>query len=238
MKTLALAVLAGVAASANAAVLFNNGPVFDVAGSPNLSVLQSPPNTTFGYGAQGGTVNNAVADDFTVTAAAGWNVTNLRFFMYQTGANSAFTFTNISFDIVSNLAAPRAFTSVGVGASNNGGLVAYRVTQTTLGDRARAIFAIDVPVNINLAQGTYWLRWNATGTLASGPWQPPVVPQGTVGNAAQAIGAAGAFLPVNNGGTPPAPVELPFEISGTVIPAPGALALLGLGGLVAGRRRR
>lgn len=236
MKTLALAVLAGVAASANAAVLFNNGPVFDVPGTPNLSVLQSPPNTTFGYGAQGGTVNNAVADDFTVTASAGWNVTSLRFFMYQTGANSNFTFTNLSFDIVPNLADPRNFTSVNLTGANNGGLVAYRVTQTTLGDRARAIFAIDVPVNINLAQGTYWLRWNATGTLASGPWQPPVVPQGTVGNAAQAIGAAGAFAPVNNGAG--APVELPFIINGTVIPAPSALALLGLGGLVAGRRRR
>jgi len=32
-------------------------------------------------------------------------------------------------------------------------------------------------------------------------------------------------------------MELPFTMHGTVVPAPGALALLGLGGLVARRRR-
>lgn len=233
-KVLGILAIAGAAASANANVkLYDNGPVFDIPGPPAVSQLVSPPGSVFGYGAQGGTINNTVADDFTVPAP-GWNVKRLTFFMYQTGAGPAnFTFTGVSFDIVTDITTP--WTNPAPVVPGNGGFVAFRRLSTDLTGTTRAIYALEVPVSITLTPGTYWLRWNATGTLASGPWQPPVVPHGP-GNAMQSIGG-GAFAAIQNG-TYGDGEELPFSIWGEVIPAPGSLALLGLGGLIAGRRRR
>lgn len=230
MKTTILAALIGMAGAANAAVLHDNGAVFNLAGSPNLSVL-SASEGTLGFGAQI-SANNSVADDFSVSGG-GWNVTALTFYMYQTGA-TAFSFTGLDYQIASNHSDPFSWTSAS--SLVNDGLVAYRVTTTSLGATNRPIYAITVPISQSLADGNYVLRWRAAGSLASGPWQPPVVPSGEVGNAQQSINGA-AFTPlvmgVSNG-----PVELPFQIQGSVIPTPGSLAVLGLGGLIAGRRRR
>lgn len=230
MKTTILAALIGLAGAANAAVLHDNGAVYNIAGSPNLSVLGSNEGT-LGFGAQI-SANNAVAEDFSVSGG-GWNVTALTFYMYQTGA-TAFSFTGLDYQIASNHNDPISWTSAS--SLVNGGVVAYRVTATTLSATNRPIYAITVPVSQSLADGNYVLRWRAAGSLASGPWQPPVVPSGEVGNAQQSING-GAFatlaMGVSNG-----PVELPFQIEGSVVPTPGSLAMLGLGGLIAGRRRR
>lgn len=213
------------------ALLWDNGPVTDVVGPPALSVITAP-GTLFGAGAQGGGTNNSVADDFTV-GAGGWNVNQLTFFMYQTGAASAFTFTGVNYQIVSNNADPISWTAAVPG---NGGLVGYRVTATTLGDTNRAIFALTVPVALSLTPGNYFLRWQATGSLASGPWQPPVVPSVAGGNSTQSL-TGGVYNPLIDTGSS-VQLELPFRIDGTVAPAPGSLALLGLAGLAAARRRR
>lgn len=230
MKTTILAALVCLAGAANAAVLHDNGAVFNVAGSPNLSVLAASEGT-LGFGAQIG-ANNSVADNFSVSGG-GWNVTGLTFYMYQTNA-TAFSFTGLDYQIANDHSDPISWTSAS--SLVDGGLVAYRVSSTTLGSTARPIFAITVPVSQTLADGNYVLRWRAAGSLASGPWQPPVVPSGEVGNAQQSINGA-AYSPlvmgISNG-----PVELPFQVHGSVIPTPGSLAVLGLGGLIAGRHRR
>jgi MYXO-CTERM domain-containing protein len=211
------------------AVLWNNGPVSDGVNGANPISQLIAPNSTFGAGAQT-TATNAVAEDF-VVGAGGWNVNQLTFFMYQTGA-TAFSFTGLNYQITTNNADPIAWTA---GAANNGGFAAYRVLSTTPADTNRPIFAIQVPVNISLSPGNYFLRWQASGSLASGPWQPPVAPF-VAGNATQSI-TAGAFLPLIDAGST-LNMELPFKIDGTVAPAPGSLGLLGLGGLIAARRRR
>jgi len=229
MKTVAFLSSFALAAGAQAVVLYNNGPVFDVAGPPNLSTL-IPPNTTLGFGAQV-SANNAVADNF--TAGAQWNVTKLTFYMYQTGAASTFTFTGMNYQIASSHSDAISWTSAAV---TNGGLTAYRVTPTTLADRTRAIFAIDVAVNLLIGPGNYVLRWQANGSLASGPWQPTTAPNNPAGNAQQSL-AGGAFAQAIDAGSSLG-VELPFTITGTVVPAPSALALMGMGMLVAKRRRR
>ena len=59
MKQLFLLGLVAAACGAQAATIYNNGPVVNASG---LSVLTTPA-TTFGFGAQTGS-NNAVADDF------------------------------------------------------------------------------------------------------------------------------------------------------------------------------
>ena len=229
MKTIAvLASLALTAASAQAVVLYNNGAVWDVAGSPNLSVLATP-STTLGFGAQT-SAGNAVADNFSVGST--WNVTKLTFYMYQTGS-TAFTFTGMNYQIASSHGDAISWTSASVA---NGGLSAYRVTSTTTTNRDRAIYAIDVAVNLVVNPGSYVLRWQASGSLASGPWQPPIVPTNGGGNAMQSLAGAafGAAIDAGSGFQ----VELPFTISGTEVPAPGALGMIGLGALVAVRRRR
>lgn len=229
MKMVAFLSTFALVAAAQGAVLYNNGPVFDVAGSPNLSTLVSP-NTTLGFGAQI-VNNNAVADNF--TASTQWNVTKLTFYMYQTGAASTFTFTGLNYQITSSHSDAISWTSAAV---TNGGLTAYRVTPTTTTDRTRAIFAIDVAVNLLIGPGNYVLRWQAAGTVASGPWQPTIAPNNPAGNAQQSLAGA-AFTQAIDGGSGVG-VELPFTISGTEVPAPGAFALIGMGALVAARRRR
>ncbi|MCX5688175.1 MAG: PEP-CTERM sorting domain-containing protein [Planctomycetota bacterium] len=230
MKTTILAAFIGLAGAANAAVLHDNGAVYNVAGSPNLSVLGSGESTV-GFGAQA-SATNSVADDFTVNGG-GWNVTSMTFYMYQTSA-AAFSFTSLDYQIASSHSEAISWTPAT--SLVNGGFVAYRVTSTTLGATNRPIYAITVPMNQNLADGNYVLRWRAAGSLASGPWQPPVVPSGEVGNARQSI-ANGEFTQLAMG-TTNGPVELPFQINGTVVPGPGSLALLGMGGLIVGCRRR
>ena len=69
-----------------------------------------------------------------------------------------------------------------------------------------------VTIGTTLPPGTYWLDWFAGGTLASGPWAPPVSVLGSTGtgNAMQSI-AGGAFAPLIDVG----PQDLPFTIEGS-----------------------
>jgi len=62
-----------------------------------------------------------------------------------------------------------------------------------------------------LPAGTYWIRWQAGGTLTSGPWQPPVTVLGSTGtgNAYQETG--GVWTPIVDVG----PQDMPFMIVGT-----------------------
>ncbi|MFN0131163.1 MAG: PEP-CTERM sorting domain-containing protein [Phycisphaerales bacterium] len=212
------------------ALLWNNGPVSDGTNGSGFPISTLfPTHGTFGFGAQIG-ANNGVAEDFTV-GGPGWNVNKLTFFMYQTGA-TAFTFTGLDYQIVTNNADPIAWTSA---VPSNGGLVAYRAQSTTPDVTNRPIFALEVPVALSLSPGNYFMRWRASGSLASGPWQPPVAPY-AIGNATQSL-AGGAFGPAIDA-LSTQQAEFPFQIDGTVIPAPASLALLSMGGLVAIRRRR
>ena len=152
--------------------------------------------------------------------------------MYQTGA-PAFTFTGINYQIANTHGDAISWTGAAV---TSGGVSAYRVTSTTLTNRDRPIYAIDVAVNLVLGPGNYVMRWQASGSLASGPWQPPIVPTNGGGNGMQSLANAafGAAIDTGSGSQ----VEFPFTISGTVVPAPGAFGLIGIGALVAIRRRR
>lgn len=243
MKNLALLVIAA-GAPALGATLWDNGPLATgpvttggiVAPAGTVwSELATPANTIFGYGNQG-TLGNYMADDFTVTGT--WKVDSICFFNYQTGSGLASTITGIHVRIW-GAAGP----GVGVPVFDNGGLVAptssvfsgiYR--STSAGGTTRPIMTSDMAVGTILTAGTYWLDWGVAGTLTSGPWQPPVtilgVPGKPGGNAMQSI-SFGAYAAVTDAGVGQ---DMPFVIKG--VPAPGSLALLGLGGLVAIRRRR
>lgn len=240
MKTISvLGVLMLAASTASAQVLWDNGPlVTHPAGMANGSDRSAigPGGTLFGFGAQT-TALNRVADDF--TSQAGWTLQSVEFFTYQSFAVGS-TITGVTLQIW-GAAGP------GVGAPVWGDATTnvlsstsltniYRTdsTSTTSLDRRIQSAVVNLP-NLQLGAGTFWLDWNFSGTAASGPWQPPVSsPNGLVlGNGLQSIGG-GAYNPALDGTTQQA---LPFVISG-LVPTPGSLAVLGLGGLLASRRRR
>ncbi len=238
MKQLVAIGLLAALGSAQAVELFSNGPVA-AGGPPPISVIRAG-GTLFGAGDQAN-LGNFVGDNFSV-GGLGWTVESLSFFGYQSFAANAFTFTGATWSIVSGDVNTGTVIASGTNAAvTNGGLAGYRVTSTTLTNTDRAIFRVNVDVpDFNLAPGNYWLRWGLTGTLASGPWQPPTS-DGVVGNAVQAL-SNGAFNPVVDAGDTLG-MEFPFVISGTVvaIPEPGTWALFLAGGLAVGamaRRRR
>jgi hypothetical protein len=213
MKCFAFAAAAALSMSipaiSHAAVLFDNGPVVNGTG---LSIL-SAPATTLGFGAQT-LSNNRVADNFSV-AGAGWNVSSLDFYSYQTSA-VGFTFTTATWSIVSGDVNTGTIVASGTTAVTNGGLMGYRVTDTTLTATNRAIYRLsaDIP-DLILAAGAYYLTWSMDGTAASGPWAPPVVGSLGTGNAFQSINNAAFAAVVDAGALQGA--DLPFTINGTAV---------------------
>ncbi|MCX7612383.1 MAG: T9SS type A sorting domain-containing protein [Ignavibacterium sp.] len=176
-------------------VLFNNGPLVTLPGGGcaggDASILdQTLGLTVFGFSANKATFFY-IADDFTSTA--NWRIDSIKFFSYQTGA------TTVSLTGV--------FVRIWNGAPNGGGTVVwgdtttnrmsaarftniYRALNTTPTDCQRRIQEVIAPVNVTLPPGTYWVEWGFTGSLASGPWQPPITiaGQAVTGNALQRNG--------------------------------------------------
>lgn len=207
---------------AKAATLVSNGPVV---GDGGLSVIRAGAGT-FGFGAQAN-IPNLVADDFVVPVGDSWNITDISFYSYQTGAAGTFTLNTATWSIVAGSITGPVVTS-GTTAVTNAGLVGYRVISTSLGDTSRAIFEAnaDIP-DFSLSAGTYFIRWGLTGTLASGPWAPPTA-DGVIGNARQSQNNGPFASIVDSDGLG---VSLPFTINGTsAIPEPGSV--LGLGCLL------
>lgn len=230
-----------------AQVLFNNGPLItgigNGAGGANTSAIELP-GTLFGFGCQGN-LGNRMADDFTIPAGETWVINQVTTFQYQTGSTTTSTFTGgtlriwtgtpgtgsvIFGDDTTNRLTSSAFSNI------------FRVS-TTLTDTARPIMANTLDVGaLTLGGGTYWVDVAFTGSLASGPWCPPVTP-GT-GNALQSL-AGGAFAPALDGAAQKA---LPFLVEGTfIVPAPApvnnplalillGLALFGVGAFAVSRR--
>lgn len=222
------------AGTAQAAILFDNGPIVDGA---NLSILPAGAGT-LGWAS---TSSFRVADNFTVSGAS-WNVESISFYAYQTNAG-AFSFTGATWSIIAgNDVNAGTVVASGTGGVSNGGLVGYRVTPTTLTSTARAIYRItaDMP-DFTLASGNYFLAWALAGTSSSGPFVPGVLGSLGSGNALQGP-TGGAFATVTDGNLAQ-PVDLPFTINGTATaavpePASWAMMLIGFGGVAGALRAR
>ena len=202
------------------AVLYDNGSLVTHpgggSGGADASALQdvSLGMTIFGFGHQI-SANNRVADDFTVPAGAPWTIDTITFYAYQTGSTTTSTMNDVRVqiwdgppgastvvfgDLVTNRLASSTFSNI------------YRTLEGTLTDTARPIMANVVTIGTTLPPGTYWLDWFTGGTLASGPWAPPVTVLGSTGtgNSMQSL-AAGPFAPLVDVG----PQDLPFVIEGS-----------------------
>jgi hypothetical protein len=206
-------------------VLWDNGTLVTHPGGgfggANASVLQSvsgPALTTYGFGAQQ-TAGNSMAEDFTVDGT--WTLDFIKFFAYQTGSTQTSTITGIYVQIWD--AAPNAGGTVIWGDLTTNKLSSttfsgiYRSIETNFLASDRPIMEVAADVSgCVLSPGTYWVQYQFTGSLASGPWAPPISiwDQGITGNALQYTSTGWAA--VVSGTAPNTYAQgLPFIIEGT-----------------------
>lgn len=236
MKHLVACSLVALFGSAQAVTLYNNGPVVDAQG---LSILASGIDSTLGAGSN---ATATLADGFSFGGADNWNVESLDFYAYQTGA-VGFTFTGVTWSIRAG-SDPNtgAILASGTSGVTNGGQVGFRVTSTTLTNTQRPIFRIsaDIP-DLLLAPGAYTVTWALAGSVASGPFVPPVLGSLGTGNATQSL-SGGAFVALADG-LSLNPFDVPFTVNGTVAVVPEATTLSmwlagGLAVAALARRRR
>ncbi len=218
-------------------VLYNNGPVYNSAGThaggANESVIQSGL-LNYGFGCQYA-LGLSVADDFIVPAGFAWTINSFSFYTYQTGSGLNSTINGIAV-LIWNGKPGEVGSSIVWGDWNNNLLASgafsgiYR-TNIVNGGSTRPLMKIEAnTAGLILQPGTYWVEWAMTGTLGSGPWCPPLVP-GTLatGNAVQTQDGATYYDLADNGYA----VGLPFIVNGTsqqMIPtlSEWGLILLGL----------
>jgi|GEM_PF-1996277 len=241
------ALLAGACATAGAnVVLWDNGSMVTHpgagAGGADVSMASLVPNTA------GSNVTGNVqrADDFTV-GAEGWLVSTIQMFGYDTNfATPRFESATITI---------RSGTPDGaVVASESATWELAGINRTfngvgNLGNTARQIQRVTADFgDLELAPGVYWVALSIVNTTGGNNWMSFVMdpnpadpndPITRVGNAYVSTNGGVDWNPfvVGTGDWNQSP-ELPFIVSGSIIPAPGAMALLGMGGLIAGRRRR
>lgn len=197
------------------------------AGGAGLSPLQTMLGcTSFGYNHQMATPAWRLCDDFTVTDPAGWTVSSVVFYAFQTNSGTAASpFTHLNLRIWSGRPGDATSTIVfGDTTTNRLGPTtwtgAYRAADTEPGNTTRPIFANEAVVvpALHLATGTYWLDWQASSLT----WQAlgiPVTVEGQPGapnaNARRFEAAVGQWSTLREGGTF-APQELAFIVRGTV----------------------
>ncbi|NCT66977.1 MAG: hypothetical protein GXC76_04940 [Rhodanobacteraceae bacterium] len=206
------------------ASLYDNGSLVTNpgagAGGKDASALQTSVGNT-SYGSNISATNSfRAADDFTVPAG-GWTVDKVTLFTYQTGSTTTSTITGANLRIWNGVPGAAGSTVVfGDTTTNRMASTAfsniYRVLDTGLTDTNRPIMAVVVTVGTTLPAGTYWLDWQLSGSLASGPWAPPVTIVGATGkpgaNAMQYDGTT--WVAVTDGGSLAAQ-DFPFLIEGT-----------------------
>ena len=211
--------------------LFNNGPIVNSpgtgSGGADESVLQSSSLSmgTFGFGFQT-SAGNSVADDFTFTQSS--DINQIKVFAYQTGSSTTSSITAVYLRIYDGQ--PGAGGNVIWGDLSTNRLASttwseiYRVQETNSGATDRPIMECVCDVNTTLPAGTYWLEIQVDGSLASGPWCPPVTITGnsTTGNAIQYTGSWASLLD----DVTSTPQGVPFVITGfTAVPLhPGYFA--------------
>ncbi|MCL4870591.1 MAG: hypothetical protein KJ063_16635 [Anaerolineae bacterium] len=209
-------------------VLHNNGPVITHpgggAGGSDASSLQTALGLTiFGFG-HALSSGFRVADDFTVTDPGGWQVDHLYFYGYQTGSTTTPTINNINFRIWNG--APNAGGSVVFGDTTTNRLASatwsniYRAQDTTITNNQRPLMLIQATAGVTLPPGTYWVDWQMGGTLASGPWAPPISILGTTvtGNGLQFDPAGGGVWNALVDGA--SGQGLPFQVIGSILGGP------------------
>lgn len=171
-------------------LLFDNGPLVN---SPGLGVNGADVSNLhsgitllgFGHAVSSGF---RVADDFTIPSGATWIIDSMIFFTYQTQAaagpfNTTSTINEVNAAIWNG--SPASGGAIIFGDTTTDRMSAtywsgiYRTGETTLTNEQRPLMRDQISMTgCTLAAGTYWVSWQTGGTLASGPWVPPITING------------------------------------------------------------
>jgi hypothetical protein len=210
--------------STSRSLLYDNGPFINSPGTgPNgtdQSILQ---NTTLGMNTLGAGIQfasgNRMADDIVVDET--WTVEAITVYGYQTGSPTTSSMTGgyvqiwdgdptaggqvIWGDIVTNRMASTAWTN------------SYRLSEGTPGTTRPIMSIVMETPGLVLQPGTYWIDYTLAGSLASGPWAPPITINGqaVTGNAKQFLGSSSTWQDFLDTGTGTPAQGLPFLIEGT-----------------------
>ena len=202
--------------------LTDNGPLVTHPGGGYNGADASAVQTALGLGVYGygHSVANGmrVADDFAVPPG-GWTLDSITVFAYQTGSSTTSTMTDVHMQIW-NGPPNEPGSSVVFGDLVTNRLVSstfsgtFRVLDTNLSNSDRPVMANAVAVDVTLPAGTYWIDWQAAGTLSSGPWAPPVTILDQFGKpGANALQFTGVWAPVVDGPNS-TPQDFPFLVHG------------------------
>ncbi len=202
-------------------VLYDNGPLVNSwgtgAGGHDESVLQNSLGMgVFGF-AHHLSSDSRIADDFTLTTRS--RLRRIKFYAYQTDSSTTSTITSVNLRIWDGPPNDPA-SSVIFGDTITNRLIAttwsniYRVNETSQGNTDRPVMVNTVNVGITLEPGTYWLDWQTGGTLASGPWAPPITRncQRATGNALQFLTGSGWGRVLDG-----PPQGFPFVVEGDIL---------------------
>ncbi|MBI5661432.1 MAG: T9SS type A sorting domain-containing protein [Ignavibacterium album] len=204
------------------AVLYDNGPYFNSPGGGPDSADGSILQTSLGLNVLGfahqQSANFRVADDFVIPAGQTWTIQDAVFYAYQTGSTTTSTITGVNVRIWNG--------QPGVGTVIFGDTVTNRMSATTWSNcyrysdtnpgTTRPLMRQTVTLGVTLGEGHYWIDWQSSGSLASGPWVPPITitGQASTGDALQY--GSGAWNPIIDNGTAQTPQGLPFSLNGTM----------------------
>lgn len=204
------------------AVLYDNGPVVNSpGGGPNGSdgsVLQTALDlNVLGFAHQQSS-NFRVADDFVVPAGQTWTINTASFYAYQTGSTTTSTITGVNVRIWNG--------QPGVGTVVFGDTTTNRMSATTFSNiyrysdtqpgTTRPLMKQTVTIGVTLGEGHYWIDWQTSGSLSSGPWVPPISITGQTNTGDGLQYNAGAWVTLIDNGTAQAPQGLPFTLDGTM----------------------
>ena len=200
-------------------ILHDNGPLVTHPGGgfggADASTLQgSLGMTILGFGTAIA-ANISLADDFAVPAGDTWQIDTLTVYVYQTGSTTTSTITDVRVQIWDG--PPNAGGVVVFGDLTTNRLASttfsntYRVTETTMLNNQRPAMEVVATINTSLGEGDYWVEWRTAGTLASGPFAPPVTVLGSTGTGNGLQFNAGAWVALTDVG----PQDMPFVLEGS-----------------------
>lgn len=248
--TLALLAVAGLTSIATAdetinAQLLNSAPLgtaVNFGSSENVARYDNTASfsgSAYSNGGASGGITRLVADDVSRTGAAGEALTEF-----------SFSVANLNTSVVSARARVRFYAADGAGGAPGTYITGYSFNPIAFASGSVNTYTTGLLVGGVAMPTNFWagITFDNVGTgisdaqlnlLGQGVFNPPTL--GSSADKAFQTGAAGSFL-VNN------PAGANFDFGGqpvanfgwrvSTVPTPGAMALLGLGGLMAGRRRR